>query len=85
MNRAKTIIEKGYSPAMRDLKRQQGISLSTVHETFYGDKSENRSLTYCPTDEMIADGFTKSFKEVPKWKTIVELMGMRSFKENPAE
>ena len=74
-----TAIQKGYSPALRHLRRQHRVSISHLHET----------ITYKPTEENVGeievvkaksedhkgDIFTKEM-EVNKFLRAVSMLGM---------
>ena len=50
------IINKGRSPALRHLAKTHRVSLAWVAEVC---ASDTIVLIHCPTDEQLADGFTK--------------------------
>ena len=65
---------------MRHLKRVHGLSLSRLHEAYYGtDENEPiAELAYCPSASMRADGLTKSFLVPAEWKRVREMLCIRS-------
>jgi len=58
-------IRRGYSPALRHLKRHINLGLGFTHEVFYPDLSDRTapvywaSLVYCPSSEQLGDWMTK--------------------------
>ena len=52
------IIRKGRSPALRHLSKTHRISLSWVCEVI--NDTPGISLEHCPTNDQLADSFTKS-------------------------
>ena len=63
-------IRRGYSPALRHLKRHINLGLGFTHEVFYPDLSDSSapkywsSLVYCPTDEQLGDMLTKELPPI---------------------
>jgi len=55
------IMQKGRSPALRHLNKTHRISLGWTAEVC---NSDSVSLKYCPTDEQLADPFTKPLDRV---------------------
>ena len=70
--------KKGYSPALRHLPRQDGLSLARMKEQYFSDADNGLTMQFQPTAGMKADCFTKSFKSVAEWK--VKLEQIRMFK-----
>ena len=64
-----TGVNKGYSPALRHLKRRQRTSLGYLHEIFYEQEGQEGSglceLCYGPTADHKGDVFTKEIHSVP--------------------
>ena len=69
------VAETGRNPSMRHIGRTHGVQIGWIHETF---KRGTAVLHYVPTDKQRADMFTKMFREVAKWNSAVELIGMLS-------
>ena len=58
-----TIMKAGRSPALRHLARTHRVNLAWLKEIV---DSGQMKLTYCKTDQMAADIFTKAFNSVDK-------------------
>jgi hypothetical protein len=70
--------KKGYSPALRHLPRQDGLSLARMKEQYFNEADNNLAMKYAPTAKMRADCFTKAFKSVAEWKE--KLIQLRMFR-----
>ena len=76
-----TDVEKGYSPALRHLKRTQRTSIGFLHEIFH-DGADNESglceLCYGPTDKHKGDVFTKEIHSVSCFHQRLCALGMHN-------
>jgi hypothetical protein len=63
-----TIVQKGYSRALRHIGRVHGCDVGFLHRCFHKPVlCEQLSLTYCPTNDMAADILTKHIVEPDKY------------------
>ena len=77
-------IRRGYSPALRHLKRHINLGLGFTHEVFHGDSSDPTapvywaSMVYCPSKEQLGDWMTKEL--APKdFQAALEMAGYERF------
>ena len=64
---------KGFSPKLRSLSRTHRVNLGAIHETLQDD---DINIKHCPTDEQVADIFTKGL-DPQKWPNAMILLGMK--------
>ena len=69
---AKRVIDTGRNPTMRHLNRTHKVDLRFLHEQV---ENGNMIVAQCPTNEMCADIFTKSFSNSDKWTHACSLIG----------
>lgn len=67
------IVESGKNPTMRHMSRTHGICMAWLHERF---REGEFSITYCKSNEMCADIFTKHFTDAVKWNQVCKLIGI---------
>ena len=67
------IIKSGKNPTMRHITRTHGVNIQWLHDLY--KKGEFRAI-YTSSESQCADIFTKSFKDVPKWKQAVDNIGV---------
>jgi hypothetical protein len=68
-----TIIDRGHSSALLHLDRTHRVSLSWIAEVL---QSKDISIVQTPSENMIADAFTKSFSP-NKWAHALSLLSMK--------
>ena len=75
------VVEKGYSPKLRHILRTHKVNLSSIKEVLDLPEFE---ISYCKTDDMRADIFTKAL--VPaKWDNAIALLKMRLIPADTAD
>ena len=68
------IVDSGYSPKLRHLKKVFKINIGSIHEFFY--QNETSKLLYIKTALQRADSFTKPLA-VAKWEEALNQMNIR--------
>ena len=74
-----TDVEKGYTPAMRQIKRTQKLCLGFLKELIHGPQDPVAGpilLEYSPTDVHKGDAFTKELETAAKFLKGKELIGL---------
>jgi histone deacetylase 1/2 len=66
------IAKKGFSPKLRSLSRTHRVNLGSIHEEI---TKPDVHLDHCPTDEQVADIFTKNI-DPQKWRHALDLLHM---------
>jgi len=66
------VVRKGYSMKLRHIGRTHKVNLGSLKEVIDSDHVE---LSYCRTDDMAADIFTKALPPL-KWDNALKLLGM---------
>ena len=74
-----TVTKTGYSQELRSLQRTHGVSIARLHEYFFGHLSSDGQITLEKedTERMRADGFTKAFRSIPAWRSVIHMLGIR--------
>ena len=76
-----TVVENGYSPALRHLSKTQKCSIDLLHDICVSQNIAN--LQYIDTKQQVADIFTKSFAG-PQWADALALLKVKRTIHYPA-
>ena len=68
------ILKTQKDPTLRHLNRTHRVNASWLCEVFKNFKEVE--LTYCKTDAVAADIFTKAFTNFIKWQAALDLIGI---------
>ena len=72
---AKQALEKGYSPAMRQLPRTQRVSIGAIHDVLSDEELQTR-IVLQPTATQKGDGFTKELNPM-QFRRACDLIGYK--------
>jgi hypothetical protein len=70
-----TIVDKGYSPALRHIGRVHSCDLGFLHRCFHEEPlCQQLQLVYCKSDMMAADILTKHIVDSEKWQEALRML-----------
>ena len=67
------VVKSGRNPTMRHLSRVHRVSVASLFERY---KEKGREITYCDTNVMAADIYTKAFTSAEKWRNAIKLINV---------
>jgi hypothetical protein len=71
------VIEKGWSPSMRHMKRVHAVSIARLNEVYCQDPMKQTfSLEYEKGSTLAADALTKPFVKPKEWEEAIQKLGL---------